>query len=398
MISPKLAIVFLLKHQIVYQRIVTRAKRHNWYNYFPVGDMRQFSLSRSVQVLLFSILLIVALYYGRAFLVPLVFAGILSMLLLPVAEWLEQHHFSKALAVLCADLLVLAVVAGIIGLISWQIADLAKHASELESNITQNVAQLKQFIASSLGVSPEEQQQVLKKQQSASSSINQHITGIFSLLSGILTDFLLMLIYIFLFLYYRSHLYSFALKLVAKEKQEQTSIVLDKIEKTSRNYFSGLIMMIGCLWIMYGIGFSIVGAKNAIFFAILCGILELVPFVGNLTGTAITILVNMAQGGNSNVLIGILITYAVVQFLQTYILEPLVVGEKVSINPLFTIGGIVAFELIWGIPGMILAIPILGMTKIVCDNIEPLQPYGYLIGEEKKSKKRGIKNPLTRRG
>jgi predicted PurR-regulated permease PerM len=361
--------------------------------------MRRFSLTRSVQVLLFCILFIVVLYYGRAFLVPLVFAGILSMLLLPVAEWLEKRHFPRALAVLCSDLLVVAVVAGIIGLISWQINDLMKDASELEANIMQKVTQLKQFIATSLGVSPQEQQQMLKKQQSASSSLGQNITGIFTLLSGILTDFLLMLIYIFLFLYYRNHFYSFALKLVATEKQAQAKDTIEQIEKTSRNYFRGLIMMIGCLWVMYGIGFSIVGAKNAIFFAILCGILEMVPFVGNLAGTALTILTNVAQGSDSGVLVGILVTYAVVQFLQSYILEPLVVGDKVSINPLFTIGGIVAGELIWGIPGMIMAIPLLGMTKIVCDHIEVLKPYGYLIGEEeKKEKRKGIKNPLTKRG
>ncbi|ANE52476.1 AI-2E family transporter [Flavisolibacter tropicus] len=360
--------------------------------------MRRFSLSHSVQVLLFSILLIVALYYGRAFLVPLVFAGILSMLLLPVTERLEQYHFPKALAIVCADLLVVAVVAGIIGLISWQITDLANNAAELESNITQKVEQLKQFIATSLGVSAEEQQQMLKKQQDATSSIGQNIAGVFSFLGSILTDFLLVLIYIFLFLYYRNHLYSFVLKLVEKEKQEQARDVMEQIEKTSRNYFSGLIMMIGCLWIMYGIGFSIVGAKSPIFFAILCGILELVPFVGNLAGTTLAVLMNVAQGSDTSVLIGIVVTYAVVQFLQSYILEPLVVGDKVRINPLFTIGGIVAGELIWGIPGMIMAIPLLGMTKIICDHIESLQPYGFLIGAEEKRKKKDIKNPLTKRG
>jgi predicted PurR-regulated permease PerM len=81
--------------------------------------------------------------------------------------------------------------------------------------------------------------------------------------------------------------------------------------------------------------------------------------------------------------IAILITYVCVQFFQTYVLEPLVVGSEVSINPVFTIIGIVGGEFIWGIPGMILAIPVLGITKIVCDNIESLKPYGFLIGEEK---------------
>jgi predicted PurR-regulated permease PerM len=91
-----------------------------------------------------------------------------------------------------------------------------------------------------------------------------------------------------------------------------------------------------------------------------------------------------------NMLIGILITYAIVQFFQSYILEPLVVGAEVNINPLFTIIIIVVGEMVWGVGGMVLAIPMLGIVKIICDHIEPLKPYGFLIGEEKKKKNSGI--------
>ncbi len=156
--------------------------------------------------------------------------------------------------------------------------------------------------------------------------------------------------------------------------------------KVIQKYLTGLALMIVCLWIMYGIGFSIVGVKNAIFFAILCGLLEIVPFVGNLVGTLLTILVSMAQGGDMNLLLGIVITYGIIQFIQTYLLEPLVVGREVDINPIATIAGLVAGELLWGIPGMVLAIPVLGICKIVFDNIENLKPFGYLIGEERKRK------------
>jgi predicted PurR-regulated permease PerM len=144
-------------------------------------------------------------------------------------------------------------------------------------------------------------------------------------------------------------------------------------------------MIVG-LWIMYSIGFSIVGVKFPVFFAIVCGLLEIVPFVGNLTGNLLTVLMVVLQGGGTGMIVGVLITYATVQFLQTYILEPLVVGAEVNINPLFTIIVLVAGELVWGIPGMVLAIPLLGIVKIICDHIEPLKPYGFLIGQQKKKK------------
>jgi predicted PurR-regulated permease PerM len=105
--------------------------------------------------------------------------------------------------------------------------------------------------------------------------------------------------------------------------------------------------------------------------------------VGNLIGVSVTLLMSLAQGGETSMIIAILITYAVVQFFQTYLLEPMVVGKNISINPVFTIVGLVGGELLWGLPGMILALPILGIIKIICDRIEPLKPYGFLIGDEK---------------
>ena len=81
--------------------------------------------------------------------------------------------------------------------------------------------------------------------------------------------------------------------------------------------------------------------------------------------------------------LGVFISYVIVQFIQTYFLETLVVGEKVNINPLLTIAGLIVGELVWGIAGMVLTIPLLGMAKIIFDNIKPLQPLGFLLGKAK---------------
>ena len=135
-----------------------------------------------------------------------------------------------------------------------------------------------------------------------------------------------------------------------------------------------------------GIGFSILGLKNPLFFAFLCGLLEIVPFIGNITGTIITVLIAAVNGANFFVLIGIVGTYGIVQFIQGWLLEPFIVGSQVKINPLFTIIALVIGELVWGIPGIFLAIPLIAMFKIVCDHIESLKPYGFLIGEIESAK------------
>ena len=225
---------------------------------------------------------------------------------------------------------------------------------------------------------------MLKNQQSSATGAGKGIMAALAGVGSFLTNIVLVLVYIFLFIFFRSRLKNFVIKLVARNEQKNAVDTINKAQKVSQKYLTGLFMMIVCLWIMYSIGFSIVGVKNPFFFAILCGLLEIVPFIGNLTGTLLTVLIALAQGQGANVVIGIVITYAVVQFLQTYILEPLVVGAEVNINPLFTIVGLVAGEMLWGIAGMVLAIPLLGIFKIVCDHVEALQPYGYLIGQDRK--------------
>ena len=209
-------------------------------------------------------------------------------------------------------------------------------------------------------------------------------TGTFS----ILINALLVTVYMFLFLYYRSHIKNFILKLTDRSDKELADEIVHKSGQVAQKYLSGLGAMIFILWIMYGIGFSIIGVENAIFFAVLCGILEIIPFVGNLTGTSLTVLLVVVQGGDTKMIIWVLVTYFVVQFIQTYILEPLVVGDQVSINPLFTIMSIVVGEMVWGISGMILAIPLIGIFKIICDHVPSLQPYGFLIGPPVKKERR----------
>jgi len=204
--------------------------------------------------------------------------------------------------------------------------------------------------------------------------------------TGFVVDFILVLVYIFLFMFYRYRIKAFVLQLISPQQKKNTETIIYDIQKVSQQYITGLGMMIVCLWIMYSIGFSIVGVKYAVLFAIICGLLEIIPFIGNLTGTLLAILMVVIQGGGTGMVLGVVITYLIVQFLQTYLLEPLVVGAEVNINPLFTIIILVLGELVWGIPGMVLAIPLLGIVKIICDHIPSLKPYGYLIGSDRKKK------------
>jgi predicted PurR-regulated permease PerM len=352
--------------------------------------VKQITLTDSIKFLLFLFLLFAGLYYAKGFLVPVVFAGLLSMLFVPLSEKLENKGVNRGIGAALCILLFIGIIAGIFSLLSWQVSNIADDASKMEENLNKSLHQLRTYVSNTLGISAEKQKELVQKQQQSSSgSTGKMVSGFLMNLGSTLANTVLMLVYIFLFMYFRTHLKNFVLKM-APDKPKASAVV-EQCRKVSQQYIGGLAMMIVCLWIMYGIGFTIVGLKNALFFAILCGLLEIIPFVGNLTGTSLAILMAFTQGGGGVMALGILAVYAVVQFVQTYILEPLVVGSEVNINPLFTILIIVLGETVWGIPGMILAIPLLGITKIVFDNVESLKPWGYLIGEEKKDKSGLIK-------
>ena len=343
------------------------------------------ALAKTAWIIVIAFLAFAGLYYAKPFLVPVAIAGLLSMLFLPVSRWLEARKFPRGLAVVICILSLALFIAGIGALVAWQISDLSQDAANMEKNVTAAVDKARQALSNTFGISPEKQQEMMKKQQaSGGGGLSNVVTTIMSSIMGILVDTILVFIYIFLFMFYRTRVKNFILKLVPADDKTKTHKIIDDSSRVAFKYLSGLAFMIVLLWIMYGIGFSIAGVKNALFFAVLCGVLEIIPFVGNLTGTALTMLMGLTQGGGSNIIVGILITYFVVQFIQSYVLEPLVVGAEVNINPLFTILAIVLGETVWGVPGMVLAVPTLGITKIICDNVEPLKPFGYLIGEEKK--------------
>jgi predicted PurR-regulated permease PerM len=368
-----------------------------WYNSLARPYMNELSLSRSVLLLLLLFLIFAGLYYARPFLIPVAFAALFAMLLLPLAMWLEDKGLHRILSVLLSLMLLAAVFAGIVWLISWQVSDLAKDAHQIEQNLNKKIEEVRNYFSHSLGITRRQQDEFIHQQQATTGGgqLSGVLSRFLSGLGGFLTNLLLVIVYTFLFLYFKEHLKKFILLVVPRTQQDKAESTIHRCRLVAQKYITGLSMMIVSLWIMYGIGFTLVGVKNALFFAILCGLLEIVPFVGNLTGNLITVLMTIAQGGDMSMVIGIVVTYGVVQFLQTYLLEPLVVGAEVNIHPLFTIMGIVVGELLWGIPGMILAIPMLGIAKIICDNIEPLKPYGYLIGEEKKKKREKPKKQLV---
>src|SRR5215203_3102581 len=203
--------------------------------------MQQQQLAKAVRILLILVLLVVILVYARPFLVPLAFAAILSMLLLPIAKSLERRGMNKVLAVLLSILLFLSLFAGLFFFINWQLSGLAEDTAKMEQQVTAKLQDLKTYISNTFGVSPAKQQQMLKQQQQGSSGkTGAFITGFLSGLGAFLTNTLLVLVYIFLMLFFRGHLKAALLKFIPVPQQTTGKKILQDAQQVTQKYLSGL--------------------------------------------------------------------------------------------------------------------------------------------------------------
>ena len=333
--------------------------------------------SSIIKTLLLLFLIFAGLHYAKDILMPLSIAGVLATLFFPFCKWMEGKKVPKGLAVLFCLLILLIIIGGISLLLGWQISALANDFPLIKQKSIATIDRIQEYIFNHLDISAEEQFQIIKEEQPSFTNIAQALVGSFTY---IFTNLLLTLVYLFCLLYYRTHIKQFILKLTSFSDRIEMEQIIYNATMISQQYLVGLSKMIVCLWIMYSIGFSILGVKHALFFAILCGLLEIVPYVGNIIGTLLTVFVSAGQGASVQMLGGIVVVYGIMQLIQGWVLEPLIVGHQVKINPFTTIIALVVGELVWGIPGIFLAIPLIAMIKIVCDHIEPLKPFGFLIG------------------
>ncbi|MCP9768675.1 AI-2E family transporter [Lacihabitans sp. LS3-19] len=343
------------------------------------------NISSLIKKLTVLFLVIATLILGKAFLMPIVIGGILATLFLPFSNWLERNKISRALAATFSLLALLIAFGILISLLTWKISSLLDDFDMLKQKAIESLSEAQTFIFDHWSISFKKQSEIFQNEQPSLTDLMQMTVGS---LKSLFTNLVLVLAYFFFLLYSRSHIKLFFLKLTKDNQKIELEKILKRTTEVSQQYLLGLSKMIFLLWIMYSIGFSILGVQNPIFFAILCGLLEIIPFIGNITGTTLTVLVSAIHGGSFTMLLGIVITYGIVQFIQGWILEPLILGAQVKINPLFTIIALVVGDLIWGISGILLAIPITAMIKIVCDHVEPLKPYGFLIGDLSSKKKR----------
>lgn len=313
------------------------------------------------------------LYFGKPVFMPLAVAGILALVFIPFCRWLEKHGMGMVISSIICGTIFTLLVTGVILFVTYYFNQMTTDLSGVIQTVANYSRHMRRYFHGLPVPLPPD-----------ADGLSKIATSIMSMAVSVVINLILIIIYLIMLLCIRGQIKLFILKLVRPDHRDETRDVISRSARVVQRYLQGLFFVIACLWVMYTIGFSLVGIHNALFFAILCGLLEVVPFVGNITGSTLTSIMALSQGGGMGMVLGVLGTYALIQFIQFYIITPLVMREQVNIHPIFTILILIAGELVWGIPGMILAIPALGIAKIICDHVKALHPVGFLLGRHRK--------------
>jgi predicted PurR-regulated permease PerM len=187
------------------------------------------------------------------------------------------------------------------------------------------------------------------------------VAGVF----GFLTDFLITFVYIFFFIHFRSRFKKFILMLFEDSKQGEVRDIISKSTAVVQSYLFGRLILMVVLAVLYATGLSISGVDRVLFVSVISAVLSIIPFVGNFIGYGLAMVMGVISGGSALTLVGVTLTYAVVQFIETYILQPIILGGKLDIHPFFIILAVILGNAVWGVTGMILSLPLFAIVTII---------------------------------
>jgi predicted PurR-regulated permease PerM len=243
------------------------------------------------------------------------------------------------------------------------------------------VSSLQSFISSNFNISRRKQMLELSNELMALlKNSGVIISTTFSTALHAITALILVPVFTFFFLFYRDFFEQFLQKVFPKTEGQVLTKVMEKTGSVVQGYLVGLLVVMLIVAVLNSVGFWWIGVEYPVFFGFLTGVLLLIPYIGIWMGALLPILLSLITLSPSHAL-AVVAWVAAAQFIEANFITPLVVGSKVSMNPMVAMLALLCGELLWGIPGLILALPLTAVMKVIFDSIPSLEPYGFLLGE-----------------
>jgi predicted PurR-regulated permease PerM len=197
--------------------------------------------------------------------------------------------------------------------------------------------------------------------------------------TNFVANFVLIIVITFFILLYRTAFKNFFLSQTKPKYRETLNRLFNQIQNLTKRYMIGQGIMIVILGVLIGLGLWAIGVPHPFFWGFLAGFLEIIPYVGTTIGGVLPFTYMLMVSDTIWQPWAVVALYIIIQQIEGNIISPNVMGSSVKVNPLFIIVGLFLGGIIWGISGMILALPILAISKEVFRSFDKLTPISYIM-------------------
>ena len=333
---------------------------------------------------------------GKELIDPMIFGFLFAVLLLPVSNFIEKKcRLPRSASSFISILLLVGFVGSIMYLIGAQISNIASDWPMLQSQLKESIANLQDWVQSAFHINANKQMSYVNSTADRIMASGTAVLGTtFGAVSSLLLFYIFILIFTFFILFYRRLLFRFITWVFSDENRTIVVDIVENVQKILRQYILGLLIEMVIVSGMAIAIFYIIGIKYAALLGIIVGVFNIIPYIGIFTALLLSTIVTFATGTLSQT-VTVAVSVIGVHAIDANFLLPAVVGSKVRLNALISFIGIIIGEMIWGLSGMFLSIPIIAIFKIIFDRIESLKPWGYLLGGDYEYKKAAAEEMKT---
>ena len=338
----------------------------------------------AVYIALLIIIIVFVMVMAKRLLLPLLLSGYIAMLLTPFCNRLEKNKIPASLSAFAALALFLLALVGLVLFIISQIGNLMV---DLESNIMNDLesfaAKANTAVIDYTGVNMGMGNGLDSEKIMAIIQNGKTTSGELILMTlGTVSTILLFPVFIFFLLIYRNHLAIFVTKVFERQRNKILMEHIIAIRQTVHAYILGAGKVMLILGVVNTLILFFLGIKHAIFFGMLAGFLNIIPYLGPALGAILPFLFALITKDSLFYPIAVVISFTAVQFLESAFLTPKITGSNVNLNAFITFLALLIGAAIWGIAGMLVIIPTIAILKKLFELSPMTEPYAYLFGEE----------------
>ena len=349
-------------------------------NFLEPVHVRSFTLTG-----IFLLLALYALKIGSDFFVPVILAFLLSFLFAPVVRLLHRLYIPLSLGAAL-------VLFGLIGVLTFGIYQLAAPASGWMAKLPKAAAQLEYRLSNlkqtfrEFSKASREVERITKFDTAGTAQqVEVKKSSVGEILLGQTQGFLVSggVMFVLLFFLLASG-DMFLRKLVTVLPRFENKKLAVEISRQIEHDISRYLLTVTLINAVFGsaVGLSMyfIGLPNALLWGVMAGLLHFIPFLGAIVGISVVTLVALVTMDQFTSILLVPSAYLGLNLLEEYLFFPFLIGRRLLLNPVVIFIWLIFWGWLWGIPGALMAVPLLAIFKIVCDHIEPLAAVAEFLG------------------